>query len=61
RTAIYEFLEITPRIKELILKQASLEELRQAAKATGMQTLQESGIKKVMKGITTFEEVMRVV
>jgi len=61
RTAIYEFLEITPPIKELILKQASLEELRQAARAAGMQTLQESGIRKVIKGITTFEEVMRVV
>ncbi len=61
RTAIYEFLEITPEIKDLILKQASLEEMRNVAQRAGMCSLRENGIKKVLRGVTTIEEVMRVV
>jgi type IV pilus assembly protein PilB len=61
RTGLYELMTINAEIAELIVKRASLQELREAARANGMRTLQEDGLKKVLEGITTIDEVMRVV
>jgi type IV pilus assembly protein PilB len=60
RCSIMEVLPVTERIRELILKSASSEDIKKTAMAEGMRTLTQDGWIKVFKGITTFEEVMRV-
>ena len=60
RIGIYEVLEITPKISELILKDASAKEIYEAAKAEGMITILEDGFFKAKNGITTIEEILRV-
>ncbi len=60
RVALYEVLEVTSNIKELINKGATSMEIQEAAKKEGMRTLREIGLIKVNKGITTLEEVGRV-
>jgi type IV pilus assembly protein PilB len=61
RTGIFELMVINDEIAEMIVRRASLVEIREAARANGMRTLQEDGLKKVLEGITTIDEVMRVV
>jgi type IV pilus assembly protein PilB len=61
RIGIYELMMINNEIRDLIVKRVPLSELRAAARAAGMKTLKEDGIAKVTEGITTIEEVMRVV
>ena len=58
RTGIYELLEVTPEIRELILEKSSASEIGVLAKAQGMQTLRESAIEKMLYGITSADEVM---
>ncbi|MDO8662636.1 MAG: ATPase, T2SS/T4P/T4SS family [Candidatus Omnitrophota bacterium] len=60
RTAIYEILTITEPIRELILTHASSQQIKQKAVAGGMRTLRYDGLRKVLAGITTLTEVMRV-
>jgi type IV pilus assembly protein PilB len=59
RVGLYEVLEITDDIRELILIGASALELRKKAIEDGMITLRESGLCKIRQGITTVEEVVR--
>jgi type IV pilus assembly protein PilB len=61
RTGIFEVLEVTPAIRELIMAKANSEIIMNKAVAEGMTTMFEDGIRKVSKGITTIEEVMRAV
>ncbi len=60
RTAIHEIMLIDDDVRELILKKVSKETIRETARKKGMYTLREDGILKVLSGITTIEEVMRV-
>lgn len=60
RTGIYEILLVNEEIDKLILQKTSSEEIKKRAVALGMKTLRHDGWKKVMAGITTPEEVMRV-
>ncbi|GAB6062801.1 type IV-A pilus assembly ATPase PilB [Deferrisoma palaeochoriense] len=60
RVALYEVMVITDEIKELILNGASSMELKAEAVRQGMKTLRMSGITKLMEGVTTLEEVVRV-
>lgn len=60
RTGIYEVLTISEEIRDLILKRASSNEIKEKAIELGMTTMLEDGIRKVIKGITTIEEVLRV-
>jgi len=60
RISIIEVLPVTERIRELILKSASADEIKKTAIEEGMHTLLEDGWIKVLKGITTYEEIMRV-
>lgn len=60
RIGIYEILEITPEIINLILKRASTSEIKQKAIAQGMVTMTQDGFIKAKAGITTIEEVLRV-
>lgn len=60
RIAIHEVLSVKPALQKLILKRASVDELRQAALLEGMVPLKEDGIAKALQGITTIKEIMRV-
>jgi len=61
RIGLFEVLPLTDEIKELIIRKAPLSELKKAATAIGMKTIKESGIKKLKEGITTIDEVLRVI
>ncbi len=58
RIAIYEVMPISDKIKEMILHEASVNEIKQQAIREGMSTLRMSGLKKIKEGVTTIEEVM---
>ena len=60
RLGIFEVLQISDKVKKLINSSAPGEEIEEAAKAEGMTTMLEDGIIKIVQGITTIEEVMRV-
>ncbi|MBU9888711.1 MAG: Flp pilus assembly complex ATPase component TadA [Candidatus Omnitrophica bacterium] len=60
RSVITEILEMTPRILEMVMQGASMDELARAARAQGMNTLRESAIGKALAGETSLEEVFRV-
>ncbi|HKP72808.1 MAG TPA: ATPase, T2SS/T4P/T4SS family, partial [Pyrinomonadaceae bacterium] len=59
RVGLYEVMEITDDIRELILIGASALELRKRAIENGMLTLRASGLMKIRNGVTTLEEVVR--
>jgi len=59
RMAIFEMMLVTDRIKELVMKQASTEQIRHVAREQGMRTLRESGLLAIFDGHTTIEEVVR--
>jgi len=60
RIAIFEMFEMNTEIRELAFSKAPTTELRKAARASGMQTLRDDGIRKVFNGVTTPEEVVRI-
>jgi type II secretory ATPase GspE/PulE/Tfp pilus assembly ATPase PilB-like protein len=60
RIGIYETLEITEEMSELILRKASRNELKRQAISQGMLTIVEDGFLKAKNGVTTIEEIMRV-
>src|SRR5690606_2276684 len=60
RVALYEVMRFNDPLKEMVLQGASTAELKVAAIKQGMSTLRMSGIKKVLEGVTTTEEVLRV-
>jgi len=59
RVGLYEVMEITDELRELIIIGASAMELRRKAIDLGMITLRESGLYKIREGITTIEEVVK--
>jgi type IV pilus assembly protein PilB len=59
RVGLYEVMEMNDELRELILIGASALELRKKAIEHGMLTLRRSGLRKIMDGITTIEEVVR--
>ena len=61
RVGIYEVLPVTQTIKELVMAGKTGDEIEKQAKAEGMLTMSEDGIFKAAQGITTIEEVLRVV
>lgn len=60
RIAIYEFIEATPEMQEMILKNPSTKEIWEVARKQGSETLFEDGIEKIKNGVTTLEELLRV-
>ena len=60
RAGIYELLVVDDTVRQLILTKATSQTIRESARKKGMTTLREDGWKKVAKGITTVEEVLRV-
>ncbi|PWB14133.1 type II secretion system protein E [Acinetobacter sp. AM] len=61
RVGIYEFMPLSLTTKQLIGANANLNELRQQAKKEGIEPLRIAGARKVIAGMTTLEEVLRVV
>jgi len=61
RVGIHEVLKITPAIQDLIIKGSTADLIEEQAKKEGMLTMIEDGIFKAAQGITTIEEVLRVV
>ncbi len=60
RLGIYEFLPAWEEIKQLILTQADSGQVKRRAVDRGMRTLAEDGFRKVLRGVTTLDEVLRV-
>ena len=61
RIGIYEVMRVTDKLRRLISAQATEDQLREAAVSGGMITLGEDGLAKVKSGVTTPEELLRVV
>jgi len=61
RVGIHEVLKVTPTIRELIIKGGTSADIETQAKKEGMLTMLEDGIFKCVQGVTTIEEVLRVV
>jgi type IV pilus assembly protein PilB len=60
RVALYEVMRFDENLKEMVLQGASTAELKAAAMRGGMSSLRRSGVGKILAGVTTPEEVMRV-
>ena len=61
RVGIHEVLHVTPTIERLIVNESSTTEIEAQARKEGMVTMLEDGIFKAVQGITTIEEVFRVI
>jgi len=61
RVGIFEILRLTPRLRELVTRSAAASELRDAATAGGTRFLLDDGLDKVRQGLTTVEEILRVI
>jgi len=61
RTGFHELMVMNAEIAELVVRRAALNDIKSAAKANGMKELREDGLEKVLAGVTTPDEVMRVV
>ena len=59
RQGIFELMMMTAKVRELSFQGASTQDIRKMAIAQGMTTLYEDGIRKVLRGVTTLEEVFR--
>lgn len=60
RTGVFEILEMTDQLSEITLKEPSETKIEEEAKRQGMVTMKQDGILKVLEGITTIEEVLRI-
>ncbi|MHC4883478.1 MAG: GspE/PulE family protein [Planctomycetota bacterium] len=59
RTALYEIMKTSAKLRELIIQNKSTEVMRDAARQMGMQSLRDAGLLKIFDGLTTIEEVVR--
>jgi len=60
RIGLFELLPMNGEIAELVRRRAPYEHIKEAAKANGMHELREDGLIKVLEGVTTPDEVLRV-
>jgi type IV pilus assembly protein PilB len=61
RAGIFEVMLMSDEIERLTVERANTEEIRKVAMAEGMKTLREEGLLKAKQGLTSIEEVMRVI
>ena len=59
RIGLFEVMEITGRLREMIVVRASARELRQQATEDGMLSLRQNGLRQIAAGVSTVEEVTR--
>jgi type II secretory ATPase GspE/PulE/Tfp pilus assembly ATPase PilB-like protein len=60
RTGLFELMPLSEELRDLIVKVSPTNVIRRQAVAEGMSSLAEDGIRKVLAGMTTVEEVLRV-
>ena len=60
RMAIHEVMVLSDEFRKAVLQRRPATELKKIARESGMQTLRECGVKKILKGMTTVEELLRV-
>ncbi len=60
RTAVFEYMEITDELRQLIASGAKVEQIKAACRKQGMLYLQEQALRKVIEGTTSVDEVLRV-
>ena len=58
RTGIFELMEMDSQLREMAFRREPVSDLRRQARLSGMKTLEEDGVRKVLAGITTIEEVV---
>lgn len=61
RVGVFEVVEMSPKIRQLIMDQSNADAIKQQAIAEGMTTMFEDGLHKALLGVTTLDEVLRVV
>ncbi len=61
RVALFEFIELPPAMQELVAGKPTMRDIEKLAKKEGMSTMFEDGIDKVKSGVTSLEELLRVV
>jgi type IV pilus assembly protein PilB len=61
RIGIHEMMKMNAEVAELVVRRAPLQDIKDAGRANGYREMKEDGLQKVLQGITTPEEVMRVV
>jgi type II secretory ATPase GspE/PulE/Tfp pilus assembly ATPase PilB-like protein len=61
RTSIFEIMELTSKLKEDIHENATPLKIKKGAQGQGMNTLRENAIKRLLQGITTVDEIIRVI
>lgn len=61
RIGIHEILQMSPTIKNLVISSATSDDIERQAKSEGMMTMLEDGVFKCVQGVTTIEEVLRVI
>ena len=59
RCGIYEIMDINDDVRDLVTSDASVDEIRNLARAQGMTTLREAGLKLIFDGVSTIDEVVR--
>jgi type IV pilus assembly protein PilB len=59
RLGVFEIMEFTEGVRQLVMTNATVTELRKVAIDEGMYTLRQAGLRKVREGVTTMEEVVR--
>jgi general secretion pathway protein E len=60
RMAVFELLTMSDALRGMITAHASVDQIREAARRSGMKTLWEDGLSKALSGQTSLEEVLRV-
>jgi type II secretory ATPase GspE/PulE/Tfp pilus assembly ATPase PilB-like protein len=60
RLGIFEMLMLNEKMRDLVLAKVSSNTIKKAAQENGMKTLREDGLEKVLSGVTTIDEVIRV-
>ena len=60
RTGIHEVILMNNTLREMVIERASSQQIKKKAIECGMRTLRQDGWDKILQGITTIEEVMRV-
>jgi type IV pilus assembly protein PilB len=61
RVGLFEIMIVDDQLRDLVMKEVSSDVLKRAAAAAGMRTLQQDGVVKVLAGLTSLEEMLRVV
>jgi type II secretory ATPase GspE/PulE/Tfp pilus assembly ATPase PilB-like protein len=61
RIGIYEILEVTEKVRQIIIKRGTSDEIQKAAEEDGMRSMLMDGLDKVASGLTSIEEVIRVI